>query len=246
MTDHLGERDDSDQRDEYDTGARIAPAPAFFLGTLAGLLALGMVWTFVAVAGSSGAEAGTPRARATRVVTVLGTEQTRTSDQRVEECHRAWQAQQQPLRAAASTLDQWKVHVGAMNRLVVGAISLRQANAFWNQTRVGASRRLVGFLAAERDWEADPATCPPPYVAADGPTKLRDCSRAVDARTKTIAAAHVAAKTWQHHVADMEMLRMGHLSPAKATRMWLSSWHRGVAELRSYSRATRASSGLHC
>ena len=37
----------------------------------------------------------------------------------------------------------------------------------------------------------------------------------------------------------MDMLRMGMLSPEKATAMWLSMWRRGVRDLDAYRAAAR-------
>jgi hypothetical protein len=59
-----------------------------------------------------------------------------TSDQ-LQRCSQAAVALKHTLHHAAGSVAQWEVHVGAMNKLVTGVISLRQATAFWNQTRVG-------------------------------------------------------------------------------------------------------------
>ena len=37
----------------------------------------------------------------------------------------------------------------------------------------------------------------------------------------------------------MDMLRMGTLSPEKATEMWLAMWRRGVRDLDAYRAAAR-------
>jgi hypothetical protein len=52
--------------------------------------------------------------------------------------------------------------------------------------------------------------------------------------------ARAAIETWNHHVGDMERLRAGTLSPAKATQMWSSMWRRGYAEIQDYRAAARA------
>jgi hypothetical protein len=38
------------------------------------------------------------------------------------------QAQIRPLRTAEASLAQWEIHIGAMNKLVTGAITLEQAS----------------------------------------------------------------------------------------------------------------------
>jgi hypothetical protein len=53
-------------------------------------------------------------------------------------------------------------------------------------------------------------------------------------------AARTAIGTWRRHVRAMEMLRMGHMSPATASRMWLAMWQRGQDEIETYRVAARA------
>ena len=82
--------------------------------------------------------------------------------------------------------------------------------------------------------------------AATRSPQVRSCARAVAARNKVIHAAETSARTWDKHVMDMEMLRMGHLSPAKATAMWIASWRTGVHQLKEYHAAVRAMKRQHC
>jgi hypothetical protein len=63
--------------------------------------------------------------------------------------------------------------------------------------------------------------------------------RQVRADSHAVAAARTAVHTWEMHVGDMERLRSGKLSPAAATRMWLSMWQEGVRELQAYRVADR-------
>jgi hypothetical protein len=155
-------------------------------------------------------------------------------------------AQTAPLRAVPASLSQWEVHIGAMNKLVVGAISLQQANQFWNQTRVGAQRRLDRYDVAQRKYDRRTARCPLPKHAASGHGKLAQCQSAVRARHLELERATVALDTWQLHVHHMEMLRRGEMTPEQATQMWLASWHRGVQEVRAYRAAAKAARGTCC
>lgn len=146
-----------------------------------------------------------------------------------------------PLRRAASSMDQWEVHVGAMNKLVVGAITLQQATAFWNRTRVGARHRVAEFERALARLHRHGVDCPPPALLPSGASPdLRSCAREVATDMRVLHAARTAIGTWRRHVRAMEMLRMGHMSPSTASRMWLAMWQRGQDEIETYRVAARA------
>src|SRR3954447_22268569 len=87
---------------------------------------------------------------------------------RMQGCADAAEAVGRTLRQATASLDQWEVHVGAMNQLVVGAISPQQATAFWNQTRVGAQRKIDSFEHAVRRLQRHGMDCPPPSMLPSG------------------------------------------------------------------------------
>ncbi|MFC4786248.1 hypothetical protein ACT8ZV_17355 [Nocardioides sp. MAHUQ-72] len=214
-------------------------SPAFFAGALAGMLVVALVW-LVAAAGSEGASRDPANAAASRAVPTPSTDPTTSAAQQQEEqCADAAAALHGVLQAAAPALDQWEVHVGAMNQLVSGAISLQQATQFWNQTRVGAHQRLARFRAADRSLAVRAGACPAPEGLPDAPAALRSCSRVVAHDRTTLDTARTSIDTWEHHVHDMEMLRSGRLSPAAATQMWLASWRQGVRELDAYHAARR-------
>jgi hypothetical protein len=131
------------------------------------------------------------------------------------------------------------VHVQAMNELVVGEITLQQATRFWNRTRVGAQRNVDRF---RRAWSALARTgvdCPSPNLLGPATAAARSCSRLTDAELRVAQAAKTSIDTWDEHVQHMDMLRMGTLSPARATEMWLGMWRRGVRDLATYRAATR-------
>jgi hypothetical protein len=160
------------------------------------------------------------------------------------QCRQAVAAQAPVRRAAAAVLEQWGVHVGAMNKLVAGKISLGQATAFWNRTRVGAKRRLARYDAAVATLSNTDVSCPaePSGAAAAG----SPCRMAVTAVRHELREAAIAIATWRHHVVDMDMLRMGHLSPARATQMWMRSWQMGVGQLNNYRDARKHALSEHC
>jgi hypothetical protein len=229
---------------------RTSPVLVGLIGAAVGMLVMGLVWAGFALTGGDGspeADPGSPVSNASQKGTVLGTEASApTTPDRLAGCRAVLAAQRAPLSVAPRTLDQWEVHVGAMNKLVAGAISLNQATAFWNQTRVGAARNVNAFQAAAAGYHHTSARCLTRGAGGDQIAQVRSCTRAVAARNKVIHAAETSARTWDKHVSDMEMLRMGHLSPAKATAMWIASWRTGVHQLKEYHAAVRAMKRQHC
>ena len=197
----------------------------FLVGALVGMALIGIVWM------SASALAGDPTPNAVRYA--APPEATPTAEPAVhhgptpmQRCRRTLHRIQPALSAVDPALSQWEIHVGAMNKLVVGAITLSQANAFWNQTRVDARHNLDTFRLAARMAAAGRATCPSPEdpgIAQASP-RLRSCVRRVAADEHALATARTAIATWGRHVADMDMLRAGRMSPSQATRMWLMSW----------------------
>jgi hypothetical protein len=168
----------------------------------------------------------------------------------VADCRSRWHQQSQPLRAAQSSVHQWRVHIKAMNELVAGNISLAQATTFWNQTRKGAMHRIMRFEQAESRYRRTAPACSTNSLPqADGttiPVGARDCMRAAVAGDRVLAAANTAISTWQHHVHDMEMLRNGNLSAARAVQMWQMKWHMGQRQLAEYTHASTHALYLRC
>jgi hypothetical protein len=232
---------------EYEETDQERAIPAFLVGALAGMVALAVVWAMTAVLSGTGGETSTDSSRAaTTAAPTAATTGAGPSDQasavpgQVDRCRRADAELARPLRAANPALNQWEVHVGTMNKLVAGAITPAQADAFWSQTKLGATRNLDRFdAAAGRDPFAG-ADCPDPDTLAKVSSDLKSCARHVDRERLALEAAGTALRTWKAHIRDMKMLDMGHLSPAKATQMWLENWQRGIRELQSFRAADRA------
>jgi Mrp family chromosome partitioning ATPase len=165
------------------------------------------------------------------------------------ECRSNWAAQTAPLDAAAESLDQWQVHIAAMNQLVAGRITLDQANAFWERTRLQAAQKIHRFHDADDTYTAVQYSCRAPAFARNADTNLPTlsaCRRDIAQRDDTIQAARVAINTWHHHVMDMNMLRAGDMSPARALRLWDKYWRQGVAELDDYRAQLRQTNNQKC
>ncbi|MGF9755906.1 hypothetical protein AAII07_11910 [Microvirga sp. 0TCS3.31] len=161
------------------------------------------------------------------------------TDTRAARCSVAAAGLEAPLRAARPALRQWDVHVDAMNDLVVGEITLQQATAFWDQTRVGAQRNVERFRKAWAALERTGVDCPAPGLLGPAPAAVRSCARLVEAELGVAQTARTSIRTWDTHVHHMDMLRLGTLTPEKATEMWLSMWRRGMRDLDAYRAAAR-------
>lgn len=151
----------------------------------------------------------------------------------IEECRAWWARQVQVELAGDAALDQWRLHIDAMNQLVAGEITLEQATAYWNDTRVGAHRLADAFRRLDSQLADAAVRC---GTDEDAGETLDACQAAIDAFDESIAAARVAMTTWEHHITDMDLFRAGKLSAEKATEMWLDSWKVGARELSGYDR----------
>lgn len=169
---------------------------------------------------------------------------TRPAASRLARCASAEQTLSEALAAAGPALEQWKVHVDAMNQLVVGEITLQQATDFWNRTRVGAQHKVAGFRDTMAQVRQQGVDCPDPDLLAPGSRRLPGCARQVSAEVAVLRAARTSIDTWARHITDMDRLRMGDLSQDDATRMWLSMWHQGVRDLDAYRAARRRADAL--
>ncbi len=158
-------------------------------------------------------------------------------DTAVEECRTVWEAQEQPLQAAETSLAQWQVHVDAMNQLVAGEITFAEATAFWEQTRIQAADNVTAFTEADGGYVASDPSCPTP-VMPEGivvdTESLAACEDGIEARDEVLDAARVSIRSWHHHVIDMDLLRAGKLSPELALELWRRYWRQGVDELAAY------------
>jgi hypothetical protein len=170
----------------------------------------------------------------------------------VDTCRLANLRQQAPISAAEVSLAQFDKHIDAMNLLVAGKISLAVATTFWDQTRVGAAQNAAAFRSADKELTASDARClaPDPAVAYNMPygqlLEISGCANAIKARSAALARARAAVSTWEHHIHDMEMLRMGDITPAQATAAWRKNWHTGAGQLSTYEEVTAQADKVPC
>jgi hypothetical protein len=169
-----------------------------------------------------------------------------------ETCRLANLRQQAPLSAADVSLAQFDKHIDAMNLLVAGKISLAVATTFWDQTRVKAVENVAAFRRADQELIASGASCPAPDPALANAAPygqvvtLKSCVSAIAARDTVLARARTAVTTWEHHVHDMEMLRMGQITPSQATAAWHQNWKTGARQLAAYEQAAAKATRIRC
>lgn len=221
---------------------RIETSGAVAIGLLVAVCAFVLGWIVSdsldhsrAESASTGTTAAPPSAKAT----VAG-----PTEDALTLCRQVYADQATPLAAARASMAQWVVHIDAMNRLVSGQITLAQATAFWDQTRIGAQAKLRAFTDAVSRYDDRAVRCPrggSQHASAD-----QACVAAVAARNRQISRARTALATWRMHVGHMEMLRRGEMTASQATALWQTTWHQGQAEVTAYRAAASAARGLRC
>lgn len=225
-------------------------------GALVGIFLLGVVTTLILVlvwgVVTGGDDEGSPQGDLARQSEVLDAQtrdpapldtgaapSARPATTRLSRCASAARSLESALGAARPALDQWAVHIGAMNKLVVGEITLQQATAFWERTRVGAQRKVDDFRDAMTTLRRRGLDCPSPELLAPGARALPGCARQVEAEIGVVRTAGRAIDMWEHHVHQMDMLRLGEITPEEATQAWLTMWQEGARDLDAYRAAAR-------
>jgi hypothetical protein len=152
------------------------------------------------------------------------------------------------LAAAQASLDQWRVHIEAMNDLVAGRITLAQATVFWDQTRIGAHRKVRHFQWVDRSLGRARGSCVVPGWDVSPRVKdaVTECLGATLKQAPRVSVARVAVNTWLHHIHDMEALRRGEITPEQAVNAWSRSWRRGAEQLRVYDARTAEAASYDC
>jgi hypothetical protein len=158
---------------------------------------------------------------------------------RLARCRRAVATLQGPLDAARPAMRQWALHAKAMNRLVDDEITPGRVAAFWKRTRARAQDHVDAFRSAEAVLRTDGVDCPRSDLLAPGSRALPACARQVDADVRLLRSAQASLEMWEHHVHQMERLRLGEVSAQRVSRSWLRTWPRGRRDLSTYRDAAR-------
>jgi hypothetical protein len=158
-------------------------------------------------------------------------------------CETAWARLTQVGLAADASLDQWRLHIDAMNQLVSGQITLEQASEYWNQTRIGSQHKLKAFRRLDAELRHSRGHCPTHRARG---TRAEECARAVRDYRDALANARPAVATWARHIRDMDRLRAGKMSVDDAVAMWQMMWRKGERELARYDRSSRVAMSVDC
>lgn len=171
-----------------------------------------------------------------------------SAPQALDSCQDLYARQLHTALAADASLDQWRLHIQAMNQLVAGAITFDQATAYWERTRIGARHNVLRFEQANAELQNGRLSCSASAGQTSSATQrqLADCQAATSGVTQTMAAAGTTIATWMHHIRDMNLLRAGKITPDDATSMWIQSWHSGARELHRYDALAARSLDQKC
>jgi len=256
---------------DLDEGRSLGPAGRITLVVLGCVLALTLPYIFLSARLGSGENApraatsvdrSAPRATATTTARPMPTATSSPSASAVDtsvdltaardSCRLANLRLRAALGAADVSLAQFEKHIDAMNLLVAGKISYAVATQFWDETRVGATQNAAAFRAADQDLRTSGPTCrvidaadanPLPYGSV---VAVQRCAAYVSKGLGAMARARTVVGTWEHHIHDMEMLRMGDITPAQATAKWNESWRTGQEQLEDYQTALGTASKARC
>jgi hypothetical protein len=176
--------------------------------------------------------------------------QTQDVEAAIADCTRRWQRQTQLSGAADASLQQWRLHIVAMNKLVNGEITPARATAYWNRTRRGAVHRIEYFQRHHAGFRDTAASCVAPRDTSPGRTAedvgMQQCVQATRAGDRVLDVASGAIASWEHHVHDMAMTTSGQITPSQAMRRWLALWRTGNRQLARYDDVARAARHQRC
>jgi hypothetical protein len=162
----------------------------------------------------------------------------------LDDC-RAMQRNLSPnLVAVDSAVEQWRIHIDAMRDLVAGRITLDEATAFWEATRVQGKRSLAAWMRTDASYLAARTECAPPGTGSGPNDALQACRVVQQGGDAVLAAARTTLPDWGRHIRHMDALRNGNLSPARALHLWHGMYQSGRDGVRKYDAARRDLQGL--
>lgn len=141
-------------------------------------------------------------------------------------CRSVLVAQGRVVTAAEAPIAQWRIHIGAMQKLAAGQITLKQATKFWDDTQHASHGAITSF-------EVVNAT----YVKTK---KSPVCIPELRSGEIVLALARRTIEQWHAHANDMDLLDKGELSASKALARWEEFYPRGQAQLAAYDEARKA------
>jgi hypothetical protein len=143
------------------------------------------------------------------------------------------------LVAVDSAVEQWRIHIDAMRDLVAGRITLEEATAFWEATRVQGKRTLAAWQRTDAGYRAARTECAPPGTASGPNDALQACRVVQQGGEAVLAAARTTLPDWGRHIRHMDALRKGDLSATRALHLWHGMYQSGRDGVRQYDAARR-------
>lgn len=140
--------------------------------------------------------------------------------------------------ATSAAMQQWRLHIDAMNQLVAGKITLDQATAFWDSTRVEGQRTMTAWEQVDQAYRERPPTCAPvPDVQSQRNEDVSDCARRSEAAATAFARARATLTHWRTHIEHMEMLRHGMMDASRAAELWKKMYRQAGPDISQYDAA---------
>jgi hypothetical protein len=149
-------------------------------------------------------------------------------------CQKATALANDAIEAADASIDQWELHIDAMNQLVGGEITLDQARKFWAKSKVASKEKARAFRDVDGRHRNSELDCTGP-IGAD--KRRAQCVDRLAAAEQALTEARKAVKQWEHHIHAMDLEAAGKLTPQQVTRMWLASWKAGIHQVGDYTAA---------
>jgi hypothetical protein len=143
------------------------------------------------------------------------------------------------LVAVDSAVEQWRIHIDAMTDLVAGRITLDEARAFWEATRVQGKHSLASWMRTDASYRAARTECAPPANGSGPNDALQACRVVQQGGEAVLAAARTTLPDWGRHIRHMDALRKGTLSPTRALHLWHGMFESGRDGVRQYDAARR-------
>lgn len=143
------------------------------------------------------------------------------------------------VEAAARGVSDWSDHVQARTDMLAGRISVTTMDAIWKRTRLAGPADQSRFQAASKGYQST-SRCGELRVApASSADRAAGCVARATAATRAVAAAEMAMRDWQSHLANMSMHADGRMNSVTAQRKWVSAWRQAPPHVAAY-RSARA------
>ena len=149
------------------------------------------------------------------------------------------------VRQATVGIGHWAAHVQAQTDASAGRITTAQLQARFKHTRLAGPADVSRYRGAVAARASTPGTCRlPPGAPADVRAALRACAARAEAEAPVLAAAAAGMADWEHHLADMQMSRNGHVHNAQA--VWIRTWRAAPPHIQAWQRALAGLTAPRC